>query len=393
MCVPFMLTFGLLLFAGVLISCRARQSVLSTSVLFLAAGLLIGRFTRLEIPQRSVLYVMAEVALYSVLFSDGMKTGGLSMLRSRWRPVTQTLGIGMPLNIVVIAAVAHWLLAFDWRTSLALGAVLAPTDPVFVAAIFDLEAVPNRVKETLSIESGFNDGLALPAIFLLLPQLLHMQPGSSHGALSVLLELVEGIGLGVVIPLAAIWVEQRRFFGASGVYERLNPFAIALILYAACSLVNANLFLAGFTAGLTIATRRGEMQEAFEGFSAPVTEVLKLATILVFTMRVAHLVLTLQPWRDYILVIVAAFLARLAAVPISLLGSSMNRRDRLLVAWFGPKGFASLVYGIMLLAAQSPQLDHAATVVALTVVASILIYSSTDVLMGNWLGKPSREPA
>jgi sodium/hydrogen antiporter len=385
-----LLIFALLLFAGVLISCRARQTVLSTSVLFLITGLLLGRFVHIQIPQRSLLYSLAEVALYSVLFSDGMKTGGLSMLRSRWRPVARTLGIGMPLNILLIAALAHWLLSFGWRTSLVLGAVLSPTDPVFVSAIFAMESVPTHVKDTLSIESGFNDGLVLPVIFLLLPQLIHLQSGSSAGAGTVVIELIEGIGLGVAIPLAAMWIEQLRIFGAAGVYERLNPFAIALILYAVCESLHANLFLAGFTAGLSIATRRSNLHEAFEGFSEPVTELLKLATILVFSLRVSPLVLSAAPWRDYILVISAAFLARLLAVPIALARSGIGSRDRMLIAWFGPKGFASLVYGIMLLEAGSNELNHAATIVAITVAASIFVYSSTDVLVGN---RQKKQPA
>lgn len=379
------LVFSVLLFAGVLISCRARQSVLSTAVLFLVSGLVLGRFAHFKAPQQSVLYSMAEIALYSVLFSDGMKTGGINMLRSRWRPVARSLLIGMPLNIAVIGVAAHWLLDFDWRIGLALGAVLSPTDPVFVSAIFAVEAVPDRVKDTLSIESGFNDGLALPAIFLFIPQLMSIQSKSAGGPGSVAGPLIEGVALGVAIPWAAIWLEQRKIFGAAGVYERLNPFAMALILYAVCQLVDANLFMAAFTAGLTIATIRGDLHRAFAGFSEPVTELLKLATILVFTLRVSRVIFEPHDWRDYVLVVGAAFLARLVAIPIALAGSDLSMRDRLLIGWFGPKGFASLVYGIMLLQIGSPQMTRAATIVALVVVVSIFAYSSTDVLLGRWL--------
>lgn len=380
-----LLVFALLLLAGVLISCRAQRSVLSTSVLFLAAGLLLGKFVHIETPQRSMLYKLAEVALYSVLFSDGMKTGGIRTLRSRWHPIVRTLGLGMPINIAILAMMAHWLLAFGWRNSVVLGAVLSPTDPVFVSAFLEVESVPNAVKETLTIESGFNDGLALPVIFLLLPQVMLMQSGSAGGAGVILLGLVEGVALGIVIPLVAIWIEQLPFFGAAGVYERLNPFAIALIVYAVCELLNANLFLAAFSAGITVATRRSVMAEAVKGFAEPVTELLKLATILIFCLRVAPVVFVKMPWNDYVVMLGAAFLVRLVAVPAALVHTDLRMRDRLLVAWCGPKGFASLVYGIMLIQANSPELKHAATVVALTVVASIFVYSSTDVFLGNRL--------
>lgn len=336
-----MLTFALLLFAGVLISCRARQSVLSTSVLFLIAALLMGRFSVIPVPARNLLYRIAEIALFSVLFSDGMKTGGLSMLRSRWRPVTRVLLAGMPLSIALLAVLARLILGADWRSSAVLGAALSPTDPVFVAAIFAVDAVPQYVKDTLSIESGFNDGLALPAIFLLVPELM----GAHAGVLAVLLQLVEGVGIGIALPWLAIKVEHLPFLGAVGVYERLYPFSIALILYATCQLMNANLFLAAFTAGITIATLRGGLHEAFQGFSEPVTEILKLATILIFGLRVGRLVLTAQSWKYYLVAVLAAFVVRLIAVPISLLRSRLGPRDRLLIGWFGPKGFASVVYG------------------------------------------------
>jgi NhaP-type Na+/H+ or K+/H+ antiporter len=332
-----------------------------------------------------VLYTIAEIALYSVLFSDGMKTGGFRILLNRWQPIVRTLGIGMPINIALLAAMAHWLVGFGWRSSLALGAVLSPTDPVFVSAFLDFEAVPAAVKETLTVESGFNDGLALPAIFLLLPQIMFKQSGSTGGTGVILLQLIEGVSLGIAIPLAAIWIEQLPMFGAAGVYERLNPFAIALIVYTACELLNANLFLASFSAGITVATRRSALAEAVKGFAEPVTELLKLATILIFSLRVAPVVLTGLPWKDYVVILGAAFLVRLVAVPAALAHSDIPLRDRLLVAWCGPKGFASLVYGIMLLQANSPELKHAATIVALTVVVSIFVYSSTDVILGNRL--------
>jgi sodium/hydrogen antiporter len=321
------LVFALLLFAGVLVSCRAQQSVLSTSVLFLVAGLFLGKFAHLEIPHRSALYTVAEIALYSVLFSDGMKTGGIRILRRQWRPMIRTLAIGMPITIAILAAMAHWLAALGWRSSLALGAVLSPTDPVFVSAFLEVEAVPARVKEILTVESGFNDGLALPAVFLLLPQVMHMQSGSNGGVGSIVLELVEGLALEVAIPFAATWVEQLSIFGASGVYQRLNPFAIALIVYAMCQLLHANLFLGGFAAGMTVGTRRSALHEAFKGFAEPTTELLKLATILIFTLRVAPVVFTALPWKFYIVVLGAAFLVRLAAVPVALVHSDLSPRD------------------------------------------------------------------
>ncbi|HSM87123.1 MAG TPA: cation:proton antiporter [Candidatus Limnocylindrales bacterium] len=165
-----LLFFAVTSFAAVLLSCLAKRTVLSTAVFFLAAGFLYdsGWIFRAPEPNVDLLQRLSEFALFAVLFTDGMRTGGLHEIRQNWRLPSRALLIGMPLTIVGIALLGHWLVSLSWGWAFLIGAVLSPTDPVFVAAVFEVQAVPQRLKRLLNMESGVNDGLALPLVILLL---------------------------------------------------------------------------------------------------------------------------------------------------------------------------------------------------------------------------------
>src|SRR5581483_7913737 len=164
-----LLVFSVALVLAVLLSCYARQSILSAAVLFLEAGIMVGKGVfGASMPNRELLYRMAEVALFAVLFTDGMKTGGLTEIKRQWHLPGRALLIGMPLTIAGIAILGHFLIGLSWPPALLIGAALSPTDPVFVSAIFGIEAVPERIKYVLNIESGLNDGMSLPVVMILI---------------------------------------------------------------------------------------------------------------------------------------------------------------------------------------------------------------------------------
>src|SRR3954471_15908001 len=189
-----LLVFALALFAGVLISCKARESILSVSVLFLIAGGIIGLGGwGVAKPNRELLYQVAEVALFSVLFTDGMNTGGVKKVASHWHLSGRALLLGMPLTIAGIAVIAHWLLGVKWSASFLAGAILSPTDPVFASSLFRFGAVPQRVKTVLNLESGLNDGLAVPAVVITLNALAHQ----SSGSWNTFKEMLLGVAIGV----------------------------------------------------------------------------------------------------------------------------------------------------------------------------------------------------
>jgi len=204
--------FAAALLLAVLIPERASRGVLSTAVLFLVTGFVMsqGMFGVVVLsPQDPVVAVLAELALFSVLFTDGMRTGAKE-LSSAWRLPGRALLLGLPLTLVFTAMLAHWVAGLPWLESFLIGAVLSPTDPVLAAATVSRQEVPRRLRQLLNVESGLNDGLALPIVIVLLTV-----AGSTELKLGTLAsELTLGVGLGVFIPWLAIRLERNRHLGA-----------------------------------------------------------------------------------------------------------------------------------------------------------------------------------
>ena len=165
-----LLAFAAVLLLAVLLSGLAHRTILSTAVLFLAAGFVLGEGTTgvLDLTADSpIVATLAELALFAVLFTDGMRVGWPD-LRRAWRLPGRALGWGLPLTLGITAIAAHYIVGLGWPESLLIGAILAPTDPVFAAALVGNDKVPHRLRHLLNVESGVNDGLALPFVVLFL---------------------------------------------------------------------------------------------------------------------------------------------------------------------------------------------------------------------------------
>jgi NhaP-type Na+/H+ or K+/H+ antiporter len=383
--VTLLLAFSVLLLIGVLLSGIAHRTILSTAVLFLAGGFVLGAGVLGVLdfaPDDPLVSGLASLALFAVLFTDGQKVGWPD-LRKAWRLPGRALLLGMPLTMVVTAALAYWLVGLSWPEAFLIGAILAPTDPVFAAALVGNDRVPYRLRHLLNVESGLNDGLALPFVVVFLAL-------ASSGEVEfpvLVLELISGIVLGVAVPWIAIRLERSRYFDAVHVYEPLNGVAIGLLVFAIASVTHANLYLAAFAAGITIATMGPKQKESFEPIGELVSELLKLAALLVFGALISPQFLSEIPFSGWIFVVAAVLVARPIAIAISLWRSGLTRREQAAAAWFGPKGFASVVYGLLVLEAGIGSSDVIFHLVAATIALSIVLHSSTDVLVANGFAK------
>ncbi|WP_188197190.1 cation:proton antiporter [Nonomuraea sp. SYSU D8015] len=382
---------GVLLLA-VLLSSLAHRTILSTAALFLVAGFLLGDGALGVVslrPGDDLVGTLAELALFTVLFTDGMRVGWAE-LRSAWRLPGRALGWGLPLTLGITAVGAHYLLGLGWIESLLIGAILAPTDPVFAAALVGNEKVPPRLRQLLNVESGVNDGLALPFVILFLA----IASGSEDLHLGALgLELGLGIVIGVAVPWAAIKLEQTRWFSASTQYEPLNALAIGLLVLALGKATHGNLFLAAFSAGITVATFGPRQRESFEHFGELIAEVFKLAALLVFGALITPALLGSVGWRGWLFAVLALVLARPVAIWLSFLRSGLSVREQAAVAWFGPKGFASVVYGLLVLGSGIAAAQQVFQIVAVTIVLSILLHSSTDIVVARGFDDEREVPA
>ena len=375
------LVYGLVLLISVSLSGLAARTVLSTALLFLVGGALLGP-GGLGVVNASDTFVaaLADIALFTVLLTDGQRAN-LPALRDGWRLSGRALGLGMPLSMIGVAIPAHYLAGLDWPEALLLGAILSPTDPVFASALVGRHDIPLRLRRLLNVESGLNDGLALPFVLIFLAMTQHE---SSHVS-TVLLELVLGlaIGIGVAVVVALAW--RSNILTAEPRLQPLGPVAIALVVYATCHLTHANPYLAAFAAGSALATLDHVAAETFEPFGDLLSELTKFAALLVFGALITPERLSHLGWQGWLLAVLAIMVVRPASMLLSLIRTPMPRAERLTAAWFGPKGFASVVYGLLVLQAGIPNGEKLFDLIAVTIALSIILHSSTDVPVAHRL--------
>lgn len=386
------LVFAAVLLGAVLLSSVARRTVLSTAVIFLVAGFVLGDPVLGVIsvaPEDELVILLAELALFAVLFSDGMRLGWTDLV-SAWRLPGRALLLGMPLTLGVTALVAHYVVRLDWAESFLVGAVLSPTDPVFASALVGNHAVPRRLRRLLNVESGINDGLALPFVVVLLSV---VEGSDEAGAVDLGIELVLGLLIGIGVPLLAIWLERLPGLRASARYQPLNALAIGLLVLGLAEVTHGNLFLAAFAAGVTVATAGEEQRESFEELGELVAELLKLAALLLFGALITPALLGDLGWRGWAFVALALAVARPVAIWVSFVGTGLGAREQGAAMWFGPKGFASVVYGLLVLSSGVAESEFIFHLVAATVAVSIVLHSSTDVVVGRTFDEPDKTPA
>ena len=364
-----------------MVSGVAARTVLSTSLLFLVAGMLIGQggFGLVSLtPDSPIIGQLADLALFTVLFVDGTGLRNLSGEGS-WKQPARALGIGMPLAFGGVALLAHFVAGFDWITAMLVGAVLAPTDPVFASAIVGRTDVPARLRRLLSVESGLNDGLALPVVLILVSAA--GRTGSEHTGLGVVgLELLAGLAIGVVAaarrasdpahPRPRRRTEaptprpagHRRAAVRDRPSHRRQPVPGGVRRW--CRRRPTQPCCAGgVLPPRGAAGRAGQVRRPPRLRSPPHPSA-------VGQHRVG----------GWIVAVLSLVLVRPLSLILSLLGSSgLERKELYAAAWFGPKGFASVVYGLLVLHSGIPQAQQAYELVAVCIGLSIIAHSSTDV--------------
>src|ERR687887_310476 len=197
------LVIGVLLAAAAALSGLMRGTVLSISVLSVALGIALAEADIVSVTATSPGIVdVIEIALILTLFSDGLFVER-ELLRLHWGPVTRAIVLAMPITLGLLALMGHTVFpGLTWAEAFLLAAVLTPTDPVVTSTVVTAQRVPALVRHTLNLESGLNDGLALPFVLFFL---VLAEPGghAGHEALKLLGESVAGAVIGCALAFVA----------------------------------------------------------------------------------------------------------------------------------------------------------------------------------------------
>ncbi len=378
---------GLLLIGAATASGLVQRTVLSISVLSVAAGVVLDLAGVVTVdPGAPSLVLVVELVLLVTLFSDGLLVER-EFLREHWRAPARALVLAMPLNAAFLALAAKALFGdLSWTEALLVGFVLSPTDPVITSSVVTSAKVPARVRNILNLESGLNDGLALPFVLLFL-ELSTGEAGSVLEATGSLgLETVLGLAAGVVLALAAGtlldrlpgWAVERRF-------EGLYALGLGLLAFGVAELIGGNGLIAAFCAGVALAVTRSEMPEVFQEFNESLGSVLQIVAFALFGALVVETGFDVPALGIAAFVLFALLIARPASILLSFVGIPLGRTEKLFIAWFGPKGIASMLFALFVLNSSARDRSLAFDLAAFTILASILAHGLTDTVGARWV--------
>jgi NhaP-type Na+/H+ or K+/H+ antiporter len=369
------------------VSRRLERSVISAAMVFVAAGLVAGPevlgWLDLEIESEGV-RLLAEATLTLVLFTDASRID-LRLLRREIALPARLLGIGLPLTIAAGTVVAAAVLTrLTWPEALVLAIVLAPTDAALGQAVVTDKRLPSRIRQGLNVESGLNDGICVPLLFIALAIAEAEENVIGGGAAARIVAeeigygVVGGVAAGAVAALVLRFVEPRRLVAED--WLQVIPLAGAALAYGLAAPLGGSGFIAAFVGGLVF----GGLYRAKDTEVTYLTDatglVLAGVTFVVFGAVALGPNLHVMDWQIVLYGVLSLTAIRMVPVWLALLGSGARPPTVAYTGWFGPRGLASIVFAVLVL--EGSELEHIETMtaaVAITVALSVLAHGVTAV--------------
>jgi NhaP-type Na+/H+ or K+/H+ antiporter len=395
--------FGVLLMAGALVAGLARRSFLSLTAAFVVAGFILGQggLEVLDIDATSdFAQGLAVIALVLILFRDGLEVEE-EMLQKAWHLPFRSLALAMPITAGLIAVVTHALTDLGWTESFLVGALLSPTDPVLSSSVVTNPRVPRLIRHSLNLESGLNDGLALPAV-------LALTAAAEARDDFVWWEFVlQDVGFGFATGLVVAFVAARLMprgeglaGGPSAHQKSMYALGVAFLAYGTAVLPpEGNGFIAVFVCAIAFGIWRPDIRECFELRAEDILEVVKLGVFLVFGAILTFDILFEDGWAAVAIAAFTLLVARPVAIFTALTGSrQVDTAAKAFIAWFGPKGVATMTFALFVLGSAVPDAERIAGIAALAVFISIIAHGLTDHPGSEWMARraerePEPEPA
>ena len=377
------LVFTWAVLSGVL----ARRNVTGPLV-FAVAGYLLGNPgwgpIHLDLDS-STIHLTAEVTLALLLYVDASRVNLHELRRDVSIPL-RLLGIGFPLSVIAGAILAAAFFDMPWGLAAFLGAALAPTDAALSLQVITDARIPLRLRRSLNVESGLNDGLATPIVSVTLAVAASQLGVVSHSVAFELTAALRALGVGLIIgaatgiggALAIGYAAQRRWIAPGG--RRVSALALALVSFSVALAADGNGFIAAFVAGAAFgAVANRDVIDLEHVIELPelLGEVLGLVVWFMFGAAVLPIAFAHATVQVALYTVLSLTVVRMAPVALCMFRSGLDGPSTLFLAWFGPRGLASIVFAI--LAAEELGEGHGAVTTAIatiaaTVAASVLLH-------------------
>jgi len=370
-----------LVFGWGTLSARLERFDVTAPITFVLAGLLLthGPLAVLGVtPSDEVIKGLAEFTLALVLFSDASRVG-LHELRADSGLYLRLLGVALPLTIALGTVLAFALIGTSIWLALLVGAALAPTDAALGAGMMANPLVPARIRRLINVESGLNDGIATPFVSVAIAGVAGGH-GAGHGPAAAVAELALGVLVGVAVGGAGgllVSAARRRGWAAEG-FGGAAVLGLAVCAYASAVAVHGNGFIAAFVAGLAFGTAGGRRGEPLVPFVEETGALVSLLVWLAFgAVELVPAVESLT-WQMVLYAILSLTVVRMMPVLAALTGARLDWATSILVAWFGPRGLASVVFALLALEELGrPTAGPAVAVITITVVISVVAHGAT----------------
>jgi NhaP-type Na+/H+ or K+/H+ antiporter len=400
-----LLVIGLLLLTVTLGSGWISRLPLSFALIYLVVGILLGpyAFNLVQLqPNTQFLERLTEFVVIVSVFSCGLKMNRPLQLWA-WKITARSIGFLLPLTIIAIAAVGHWLLGMNWGAAVLLGAILAPTDPVLASEVqlADLED-EDELRFGLTSEGGLNDALAFPFVYFGL--YLFKDPNIDNWfvkwvGVQLLWEITAGIVVGIFVAQAIVWLDRQlqKRRPADELMADFIALATILITYSITEIVNGYGFVAVFVAGIVVARayRDPEKRLSQLEFTERIEKLMEVGTILLLGA-----ILRVQPMLNFAgdALLVAGLLLlmiRPLGAWISTIGANsqvecdrhrLHPVSRWLFGWFGIRGVGSLYYLSYALGEglQGQPAEQIAWITYTTIVISVILHGISSTPLMNW---------
>jgi NhaP-type Na+/H+ or K+/H+ antiporter len=376
-----------------------ERTWISGAIIFTAFGLLIGP-VGLDLisfkADREAIKLLAELTLALVLFTDAAGAD-LGVLKKFEKLPVRLLLVGLPLTILLgfgVGAILFQKLSL-FEVAL-LATMLAPTDAALGKAVVSNETVPNAVRQGLNVESGLNDGICVPILFLFLALATGNVAEGGHWQLAIKLVVEEiGIGLAVGLLLTLLAVNllklARRRQWLTEIWIQVPIVALAIACFAAAQFLGGSGFIAAFSGGLLFGALAKQHREEFLLAAEGTGNIMALITWVIFGAAVVSKAIGNFSWLVVLYSILSLTLIRMLPVFFSLTGLRANNESKLFVGWFGPRGLASVVFAVIVLNANLPNGGVLAMTVVCTVIFSIIFHGISANPWAKGFGERSRE--
>jgi len=386
---------ALFVFCYSLVAGRVERAATSGPIVFVLAGLLMGPLGLAWFDgdvSNTELRVLADLTLALILFIDAANAD-LGVLKRQFRIPSRMLLFGLP-GVIFLGTITAALL-FDTLSlfeAAIVGTMLAATDAALGKGVITNKAVPTRIREGLNIESGLNDGLCVPILFVFIALAVGSSGEGGGGMLALKLVFQElGIGLAVGLGLTAVGTWALRWCHDKGwvteIWKQVTVVALAIACFSVAQSLHGSGYIAAFTGGLLFGFKAKEATHGLVLASEGIGETLALTTWFVFGAAVIGQSVQFFSWEMLVYALLSLTVIRMLPVFLSLSAMGESTASKLFLGWFGPRGLASIVFAIIVLNEGVPGGKFIAMVVVLTVFFSLVAHGISANPLAKLMGQ------